>query len=112
MNEHAAPSVSPLRVEGELDDHIGRWRRLVNRVVVISNVIVLAFLWIAFAAPTVVAFFAILITGRSPRANFDLNGRRPRGMDVRRRPDRPAGPDRGRRPGVHRAATRGASSTS
>ena len=68
MNEHAAPSVYPLRVEGELDGHLSRWLWLVKWVLVIPHVIVLVLLWIAFVVLTVVAFFAILFTGRYPRA--------------------------------------------
>jgi hypothetical protein len=73
MNVHAAPSPYPLRVEGELDDHLSRWLWLVKWILVIPHVIVLVFLWIAFALLTVVAFFAILFTGRYPRAIFDFN---------------------------------------
>jgi Domain of unknown function (DUF4389) len=73
MNEHAAPSVYPLRVEGELDSHLSRWLWLVKWILVIPHVIALVFLWIAFAVLTVVAFFAILFTGRYPRAIFDFN---------------------------------------
>ena len=35
MNEHAAPSVYPLRLEGELDGHLSRWLWLVKWVLVI-----------------------------------------------------------------------------
>jgi hypothetical protein len=73
MNEHAAPSAYPLRVEGELDGHLSRWLWLVKWVLVIPHVIVLVLLWIAFVVLTVVAFFAILFTGRYPRAIFDFN---------------------------------------
>ena len=41
MNEHAAPSVYPLRVEGELDGHLSRWLWLVKWVLVIPHFIVL-----------------------------------------------------------------------
>lgn len=73
MNEHAAPSAYPLRVEGELDGHLSRWQWLVKWVLVIPHFIALAFLWIAFVVLTGVAFFAILFTGRYPRAIFDFN---------------------------------------
>src|ERR671939_603070 len=73
MNEHAASTVYPLRVEGELDGHVSRWLWLVKRGLVIPHFIALVFLWIAFVVLTVVAFFAILFTGRYPRAIFDFN---------------------------------------
>ena len=73
MNEHAAPSTYPLQVEGELDEPLSRWRWLVKWVLIIPHVIVLVFLWIAFVVLTIVAFFAILFTGRYPRAIFDFN---------------------------------------
>src|SRR5689334_24523251 len=72
MNEHAARLTYPLQVEGELDDHICRWLWLVKWVLVIPHVIVLVFLWLAFFVVTVVAFFAILFTGRHPRGLFDF----------------------------------------
>jgi hypothetical protein len=73
MNERAAPSTYPLQVEGELDEPLSRWLWLVKWVLVIPHVIVLAFLWIAFVVLTIVAFFAILFTGRYPRGIFDFN---------------------------------------
>jgi hypothetical protein len=73
MNEHAAPSAYPMRVEGQPDGHLSRWRWLVKWILVIPHFIVLAFLRIAFVVLTVVAFFAILFTGRYPRGIFDFN---------------------------------------
>jgi hypothetical protein len=73
MNVHADSSAYPLRVEGELDRDLSRWLWLVKWVLVIPHFIALVFLWIAFVVLTVVAFFAILFTGRYPRAIFDFN---------------------------------------
>ena len=68
-----SPGTYPLRVEGELDASLSRWLWLVKWLLVIPHVIVLVFLWIGLAFSTAVAFFAILITGRYPRAIFDYN---------------------------------------
>src|SRR3954464_12992309 len=73
MNEHTAPSMYPLQLEGELDSHVNRWLWLVKWVLVIPHFVALVFLWIAFVVLSVVAFFAILFTGRYPRRIFDFN---------------------------------------
>jgi hypothetical protein len=69
----AAPSTSPVRVDGRLDPQLSRWLWLVKWLLAIPHVIVLLFLFIGFVLVTIVAFFAILITGRYPRSLFDFN---------------------------------------
>jgi hypothetical protein len=63
----------PLRIEGRRDADLSRWLWIVKWLLAIPHFVVLAFLWIAFSVLTVVAFFAILVTGRYPRGIFDFN---------------------------------------
>ena len=72
---NAADSLTgyPLRVEGTLDQPPGRGLWLVKWLLAIPHFVILFFLWIALLATTVVAWFAILFTGRYPRGVFDFN---------------------------------------
>jgi hypothetical protein len=63
----------PLRLEGDLDEPLGRGLWLVKWLLAIPHLIVLSLLWLAFGVLTFVAFLAILVTGRYPRGLFDFN---------------------------------------
>src|ERR1700730_3114320 len=63
----------PLQLTGELSPQLSRGLWLVKWLLAIPHFIVLFFLWIAFAVVSVVAFFAILFTGRYPRGLFEFN---------------------------------------
>jgi hypothetical protein len=69
----SAVSTHPVLVEGGLDPQVSRWLWLVKWLLAIPHFIVLFFLFIAFFLLTIVAFFAILFTGRYPRSIFDFN---------------------------------------
>jgi hypothetical protein len=68
-----APQPYPLRLEGTLEPSLSRWLWLVKWLLAIPHFIVLFFLWAAFVVMSIVAFFAILFTGRYPRGVFDFN---------------------------------------
>jgi hypothetical protein len=63
----------PVRLDAALDPPLSRWLWLVKWILAIPHYIVIAFLWLAFFVVSIVAFFAILLTARYPRALFDFN---------------------------------------
>jgi hypothetical protein len=73
IDERADPPPYPVRIAGELQPNLSRWLWVVKWLLAIPHYIVLAFLWLTLLVLTVVAFFAILVTGRYPRGIFDFN---------------------------------------
>lgn len=73
MPPAAVAGQHPVRLAGRFDPRLSRWLWLVKWVLLIPHFIVLAVLWFAFSVVTVIAGFAILFTGRYPRALFEFN---------------------------------------
>ncbi|ORV18467.1 DUF4389 domain-containing protein [Mycobacterium celatum] len=69
----AETTAYPVRVRGDLDPALSRWQWLIKWILAIPHYIVLFFLHIAVLVVTVIAFFAILFTGKYPRALFDFS---------------------------------------
>jgi hypothetical protein len=67
------PGSYPVRLDARLEPDLSRWLWLVKWILVIPHWIVLALLWIAVIPLTAVSGFAILFTGRYPRAIFEFN---------------------------------------
>src|SRR5690349_5229003 len=71
-SQEGAMNSYPVRVRAHLDTSV-RWLWLVKWFLLIPHYIVLAFLWVAFVVLTVVAYVAVLFTGRYPQAIFTFN---------------------------------------
>ena len=63
----------PLQLRGDLSPDLSRWLWLVKWLLIIPHLIVLLILSIVSVILTIVAFFAILFTGKYPRGMFNFN---------------------------------------
>jgi uncharacterized protein DUF4389 len=68
----APPGTYPARLDGRLEP-MSRGLWLVKWLLIIPHVFVLVLLWLAVVPLTIIAGFAILVTGRYPRSIFEFN---------------------------------------
>ena len=69
----SAQEAYPVSLRGELTKPPGRGWWLLKWLLGIPHYIILACLWVAFVVVWIIAFFAILFTGKYPRGLFDFN---------------------------------------
>jgi hypothetical protein len=62
----------PVRFEVDYNDNLSRWMIFVKWLLVLPHIIILTFLYIAAVIVVIIAWFAILFTGRYPRGMFDF----------------------------------------
>jgi len=62
----------PVTLEIDYDENLSRWLIFVKWLLILPHLIVLVFLGIAAYVVVIIAFFAILFTGRYPRGLFDF----------------------------------------
>ena len=73
MAENNDTQAYPLQIRGDLSPDLSRWLWLVKWLLIIPHLIVLLILSIVSVILTIVAFFAILFTGKYPRGMFNFN---------------------------------------
>jgi hypothetical protein len=61
----------PLTLQVEYDENLSRWQIFVKWLLAIPHYLVLAVLWIGASFAILIAFFAVLFTGKYPRGLFD-----------------------------------------
>ena len=70
MSTPAGPSVSPVRLEGELDEKLSRWLWLVKWILAIPHFIIVAVLSFVSFFTVIIAGFAVLFTGKYPEGLY------------------------------------------
>ena len=65
--------VYPVSIKGELTEPLSAGLWLIKWLLAIPHYFILVFLWIAFVIVWIMAFFAILFTGKYPKSLFDFN---------------------------------------